>query len=487
MNTHELEQLAREYAQYQEFLALKEMHLKQPAANTTAQLVHGPTGLFSASGINPEVFSAMLQPRGLGAILPKFGSVMTNPQYAILTGQEDDNGTEPTDSCGDPVTTGFKKACQLTAQFGMLQRGTNTIDPSDIITRLNRGEFIDLFPVGEVQPTGETGFNPMRLDPQSILNNTVATELSGVATSFVRNLSQQLWTGTVAGATAGWAQFPGLDSQITTGHVDSVTNTTCPAVDSDVKDFAYDNVDGSDTRDIVEYLSMLEFFIVNNAMRIGFDAVEWVVVMRPELWQELTAIWPIAYNTNRGATVLGGNTRMIVDGGDMIAARDQMRRSLTIEINARNYRVVLDDGINEADGNTAGTGMVAGEFASDIYFVPLRVNGFAVTRLEYLDYRMVNAFMNALGQMGQSKVRFWTNDGIYLWVVRDHPGYCFDVIGRTQMRVVLQTPHLAGRIQNVKYAPLQHLRSPYPDSSYFADGGVSTRADLSNSYAVWNS
>jgi len=41
--------------------------------------------------------------------------------------------------------------------------------------------------------------------------------------------------------------------------------------------------------------------------------------------------------------------------------------------------------------------------------------------------------------------------------------------------LVLRTPQLAARIQNVKYVPLQHVREPDFDSPYFHKGGVSTR------------
>lgn len=480
MDEKDLKELQEFAKMYQAFMATKTV-----AANNTAQLMHGPTGLFSQSGLNPEVFSAMIQPAGLGAVLPKVATRYTNPQFPILTGQEDDNGTEPDDSCGDPVRAGFKKLCTLTAQFGMLQRGTDTIDPSEIITLLNRGEMTDLRLMGQIQ-NNNTGFLPNGMpDPNDILNNVVAAQMSAVGTSFIRNLSGQLWTGSIAGATNGWAEFPGLDSQITTGHKDSVTGTLCPGADSDVKDFTYNNVDGTDGKDIVEYISMLEFYVTDVASRTGATC-EWVWTMRRELWQELTAIWPTAYNTNRGASVgtIGGNLAIVVDGGDMTAQRDMMRRSMTLDVNGRTYKVVLDDGINEVvNGDVAN--LNAGEYASDIYFVPLSANGYPVTRLEYLDYRVVSQMLGAVSQLA-GKVQFWTNDGAFLWVYRDLPGFCFDIVGRTQQRVVLQTPHYAGRIQNVKYSPLQHLRSHDPDSPYFEDGGVSTRTDLSNNYAVWD-
>ncbi len=468
--------------QFQEFQAFKDaMETKAPGTGQSGQLVHGPTGLFSQRGLNPEIFSAMLQPRGIAAALQQRATVFTNPQYGILTGQEADAGTEPDDSCDDPVRAGFRKMCSLTAQFGFLRRGTDTIDPSRIIQLLNRSEFTDLTLQGDAV-NDDTGFMPVGNfnDPMSVLNNAVSSNLSAVATSFIRVLSQQAWQGVNAGGTEGFQEMIGLDSQITTGHVDSVTNTTCPAADSDVKDFNFEPVDGTGLNDIVNYLSMLEFFVVNNANRTGLT-VNWAIAMRPELWQELTAVWPIAYNTNRG-TILAGNNRLVVDGREMVTDRDNMRRSLTIEINARTYKVILDDGINELT-NTDNANIPAGEFASDIYFVPLTANGFAVTRLEYLDYRRIMPMLDSLGQ-GKNSLRFWTNDGRYLWTVQD-TRECFDVTGRTEQRIICQTPQLAGRIQNVRYAPLQHLRSPYPDSAYFVNGGVSTRADFSDNNAVW--
>ncbi len=477
------ENLIKQFQEFQEYQEFKAMTTKAPATGQTGQLVHGPTGLFSQRGLNPEVFSAMLQPRGLATVLPHRPTVYTNPQYGILTGQEDDNGTEPSESCGEPVRAGFRKMGSLTAQFGFLRRATDTIDPTKAIELLNRSEFTDLGLQGDAV-NNDTGFMPQGTfnNPRQVLNNALSSNLSAVATSFIRLLSRQLWQGVNAGATDGFREMIGLDSQITTGHVDSVTNTLMPAADSDIKNFNYEPVDGSGLNDIVRYLTMLEFFVTNNADRMGLTCT-WVIAMRPELWQELTDIWPLAYNTNRGATVLSGNTQVNVLGDEMVRQRDAMRKSMTIDINARSYRVVLDDGINEQT-NTENASIPSGEFASDLYFVPLTANGFSVTRIEYLDYRQIMPALAGLGT-GIQKVRFWTNDGRYLWTVQD-TRECIDVTGRTQARVVLQTPMLAGRIQNIRYAPLQHLRSSYPDSPYWQDGGVSTRADFSDTNAVWS-
>lgn len=34
------------------------------------------------------------------------------------------------------------------------------------------------------------------------------------------------------------------------------------------------------------------------------------------------------------------------------------------------------------------------------------------------------------------------------------------------------TPHLAGKLENVVWTPLQMFREPLPDQGYFIDGGI---------------
>jgi len=330
----------------------------------------------------------------------------------------------------------------------------------------------------EMQPSG--------LSDSDVLNIVTASEMvkvgmllqRGTATSM--GLNRQLWQGAIANNTAGggYKEMPGLDSQIATGQVDATSNTACPAMDSDVKDFNY-NVVGGSGLDIVEYLSMLEFYLYYNATKMGLDPVEWVVVMRPELWQELTAVWPIAYNTNRGATVLAGNTRMIVDGGDMIAERDRMRRSMTIDINGRTHRVVTDTGIAEGT-NVNNANVPAGSYSSSIYMVPLTVTGgFPVCYMEYVDYRRGSADVARL----MNRNDFWTDRGMFSWAL-EQTKWCYKLSVKTEMRVILRAPQLAGRIDNVLYSPLQHLRESVPGSAYEFDGGVSIR-NSSSTYAVW--
>jgi hypothetical protein len=323
---------------------------------------------------------------------------------------------------------------------------------------------------------------PGNLNQSQVLDLVIKSEMVGVGVAFERKLSQLLWQGTPANNNAGggYAEFPGLDSQIATGQVDADTNVAVPAADSDVKEFNYNLVDGVNL-DIVEYLSMLEYYLRDTARRTGMMPVTWAVVMRPELWFELSAVWPCRYLTHR-CTEIDGTSPMVINDNVNVSIRDQMRSGMYLDINGIRYPVIVDDGIFEHT-NINNANVPAGHYASSIYMVPLRIRGnFPVTYWEYKDYRGVQPEIGVMGA-GQRNVPFWTDNGRFLWVYRDN-SFCFDLQAKIESRVVLRTPHRAGRIDHVLYSPLQHLKSPVPDSPYHFDGGVSLRGATS-SYAVW--
>lgn len=466
-----VQQLEKQNELFAQALDLKEQ--KAVGGVMTANKLHGLNGLWSNIS-ERDVVSAHIRPTGISNILPAVADVMEDKRYGILTGYTAASGTEPTNACDD-APSGFVKACSLTARFGMLRRDTNEIEINKTMLRVNRGDFVDLQLRGQV--LGLTNLNPQNIDQSGILNILTKSEMVTASVLAERELNTQMWQGTFGVGT----QFPGLDAQIATGQVDADTNVACPAADADVKDFAYDDVEGGG-RSIVEYMSMLEWFIYFNASRMGMLPASWVWVMRPELWQVLTEVWPCQYNTNKCAeSVIGTQSRTVIDGRENIAQRDSMRTSMTIEVNGRRYPVVVDDGVFESN-STNDANLAAGEYASTIYFVPLSIaGGLPATWREYLDYR--NAFVASNVALLDNRQDFWTDDGIFLWAIENQK-YCYKLSLKTEQRVILRTPQLSGKIQNVKYVPLQHLRSSDASSEYFADGGVSLRG-AGTAYAVW--
>jgi len=466
--------------------ALTEMKEGKKAVSNqhTGVTLHGPSGIFSTFGLEREVITAHVAPQGLMSELPLRASRDTDPRYATITGISDSTGSQPTNAC-DSAPTAYMKGCNLTSRFGMIRYDTNTIEFDAVLTRYNRGDFMDLQMMGSLigDDAAAAGLMPPNVSQSDILNVVTLNEMLVAGVQAQREIIRQSWQGNVSLTN----EFPGLDDQITTGIMDAdISGKLCPALDSDVKNFGYSDVDGND-KDIAEYLSSMMWYLKFNAQRMGLLPVEWVLVMRPELWFELSAIWPCRYFTSR-CSVIDNNSVIDatpwVNSEGMVELRDDMRQDMYLPVNGTQYRVVIDDGINELDP-TSDQNLSPGEYASSLYAVPLTILGnFPVTYREYLDYRAGDSEVAVFS--GDVRPDFWTDNGIFSWAV-DQQLWCYQLGMKTEQRVILRTPQLAGRIDYIKYTPTQHLRSPFPSSDYFEDGGVSVRPENRTSYAVWSS
>ncbi len=480
MSDEILKLLAETQSQQLELLKqLKEngMHEKVPATQNTATRLHGANGIFTGPGLERDVITAHIRPRGISTVLPWLPSISEAPLFAALTGYTATTGSEVTNACDD-APNGYVKACNLTARFGLVRRDTKTIEMDKVMLTINRGDFTDLVLRGQV--LGLTNLVPSGLNQGQILDIITMSEMVIAGVNMERRLSTLTWQGSFLVRN----EFPGLDSQIATGQMDADTGTLCPALDSDVKDYNYQHLSST----LVNYLSMLEWYLKYNADAMGLDPVNWIIVMRPEVWFELTAIWPCAYNTVRCSSGLGGGTNdnstaLVLNGTEMTAERDAMRNGMYIWINGTKYPVVIDTGIYEKNStNTAG--IKAGEFASSIYMIPLTITGgFPVTYFEYIDYRRATSNISLLNGVEEF---FWTDDGRFSWAV-EQIKWCYKLALKIEPRIILRTPQLAGRIDNVLIEPLQHLRDSDPSSVYHKDGGVSLRSGLADPWAVWNS
>jgi len=443
--------------------------------------LHGTTtigaGIFSTSGLEREIISTVVHPYGIGSVLPMVPSVDTDPRFGTLTGVSDDIGEEATARCGD-APTGYIKGCNLTSQFGRIMRDTQTIEIDQVMLKKNRGDFTDLRLIGSM--LGIPNFDPSGLNADQVLNLVTMSEMMNVGVRMERKLSKMLWQGSPAnGNGAGYLEFPGFSVQVATGQKDADTGTLCPSLDSDVKDFTYNDVDGSGSKDIVEYVSMVESYVRDLAENTGLVPVQWIISMRSQLWQELTAVWPCAYNTNKCGAIGGTNARVFTDGRENIRDRDRMRTEKRIEINGNSYEVVLDSGIFEHN-NINNANLKPGEYASSIYFIPITINGaMPVTYLQYVDYSKAAGDIALL----KNTENFWSDGGKFMWAV-EQVNFCYKLKLKIEPRLVMRTPQLAARIDNVKYVPLQHLRDADPDSPYYVNGGVSTRP-AGTTYAAW--
>lgn len=479
METQMSPQLLLQLSEAFKFVADQQSGKKAVGNENTAGLLHGPGGLFSTLGMEREIISAHIAPQGILADLPLNPSSDVDPRYGTITGISGTTGDQPDLACED-APTAYMKGCNLSARFGMIRFDTNDIEFDKVITRYNRGDFMDLQLLGSLLGREDmtNGQMPSGLSQDDVLNVVTLAEMMIVGVSTQRELTRQVWQGNVLLTN----EFPGLDYQIATGQVDAdIAGKLCPALDSDVKNFAYSEVTGA-TKDIVEYLSMLMWNLEFNATRMRLKPVNFRIVMRPELWFELTSIWPCRYLTNRCSDATGTNALVINDELN-VTLRDKMRDKMQLPINGQWCNVTLDDGIFEHNASN-NQNLIPGEFASSIYVLPLTIlGGFPATFRQYLNYETPVAKAN-IAPFQSYRRDFWTDHGIFSWAYDGHL-WCYKLALKTEQRVVLRTPQLAGRIDYVKYTPTQHLRSPWPSSDYFMDGGVSERPATRSTYAVW--
>ena len=450
----------------------KDLHQKHTATGVmTAQQLHGLGGVFTQLGAEPEVFSTYVRPQSISGILPMFPSIDEDPRYWTLTGFTAPDGTQPSNACDD-APTGYTKGCQLTAFFGLKRFDTQEIEMDKVMLRVNRGDFKDLRLVGDAV-IGGTNLMPSGITRENALNVITKMEMLRTAAYMEMALHNDMWQGTVAAGS-----FPGLAAQIATGQVDAATNTACPSLDSDIKDFNYNDVCGT-TLDIVEYLSSMMYYLESLASDTGMTPVRWVLAMRPQLWFELSSCWPCKYMTDRCKTAQVGYNALVVNDSNNVDMRDRLRESKRLPINGIEYEVVTDTGIFEHT-NINNANLNPGEFASTIYAIPVTAAGMPVTYREYVDYRQA-APDEALLRNKYSW--FHTDAGSYSWSYLEKR-WCYSMSLKSEQRVVLRTPQLAGALQNVLYSPLQHLREPDFSSAYHVDGGVSARG-AGTRYAVW--
>lgn len=460
------------------------MGQKEATGTPTVYYNHGDGGLFSTAGVDQDVLSTVVQPVGILESLRAYPTVFTQPLFSYWTGFRDETGSEPDTVCEDCVVAGLRKGCVQTAQFGRYCRETREFSLERLPERRDNADPDGIRLINPVVGTGNL-FTP-ELVRQNPLAGDLQTGLVELGVAFERLLARQIWAGNPANNNAGgYMEFPGLDILVGTTKVDAISGTDCPSLDSDVKDYAYQDV-CTGTPSIVEVLTYLARYTAKKARTQQFDPVDFRWVMREELFYELTSCWPcsyISYRCRSNADTAGIDPVGTFDSGDMIAMRDAMRNGRYLLVDGKQMPVIFDDGIVE-DTNTTNAHLAAGEFASDIYLLPFSVRGnYASLYMEYMDFTKVQ---DAIAMASLNQYHRVTDAGKFLWTTSWKEG-CFLMKAVLKPRIILRTPQLAGRVTNVKYVPLQHTSQPFPDDGYYQNGGaVSRSATRSSLYSDWN-
>ena len=449
--------------------------------------LHGPGGLFGVRGLERDVISTFTQITGsLGEMLPIRSSNDTNPLAAYITGFLRSDTQEKNGICDDPEEAGSMKTCIQTTIFGRKEFKSREMEVNAIGRQINRGEFMDLAvangPLVNQMSGLMQGFFGMNNQNAILGGQEVVARMVEMAVAFQRWYCPIVYTGNPANSSAGggYKEPMGLDMLIGTNKIDAQTGAACPSLYSDVKAWNYRLISSTTDPDISRTLSTMMYILETRARQNNLAPVDFRLVMRSQLFFELTRVWPLQYNTSdTGVAGQVGFDNLYLAN---VAMRDAMRAGQYLVINSRNYPVILDDCIPE-DNRADNIALPIGGFASDIYIVPFSARGGTLQTLfwEYYDYKQ-----NVLPQLSGLPQWFWSDAGTFLWVMGAPRNWCMDVTAKTEPRLRLITPQIAGRLTDVGYVPLQHVNDPLPSQDYHVNGGVRTGRPFPSPFSEYN-
>lgn len=460
-----------------------------PPLAPSAPYLHGTGGLLNVPGTDQKIVSALALPlTGALANLPvingglasggDFGGEMAhymNIFTGVTAGDAETWANQPTTDCADGPYGGLKKLCTVANTYARYRFSTREVS---MWRAGQRADFADLPMTVLNNPAVNTnGWLPGGLPSlQQALSLEIQDRIFETMVSALRFLARRVWIGTPANNNGEARDLWGLDSQINVStHRDKDSSGICTAADSDVKDFGYSLISGA-VRDIVQYIEMCDTYVMWNAQQQGLTPYEYDIYMHPNAWQTITEIWPIRqFQAAMNQMALFANGRVMVDGNGANAMRDQFRAAQVLPVNGRNRRVILDEGITEQSPNDTPN-LQPGQWASTIYGVPRTIMG-AIPATYFQFYNHANGQAEAIARYVSSQAgsgpTFTSDGGLFRWYTEFKNG-CVKLNYEFSPRLFCIASQLAWRIDNVAYAPLQHLHSAFPSSDYFKDGGRTT-------------
>lgn len=442
-----------------------------PSSTTlTAPTLHGPfhgastqLGIFATPGVRPERFTTLARPpASFVKALPVGRSIFTKERLEVMTGVTAASGTNATGWCADPPTVGQGKVCQIDYNWGeyyvrsqlhAIPLTGQRYDRADVpATILNQSP--------EMHP-----YIPSAMWVLEDRQPRYAMFLVGVAAD--RSMDIVLFQGnnTLASTNTnhGFISEPeGLDRLIKTGYTDARTGLACPAVDSAIVSFNADVASTmSDGRNVVQAMSDLYWGLKDRASKFGMEGTIWGIAMRPEMFRPLIENWVCQYYTYRCTSTNAPNANLVEIMHETNDLRLQMLQGQYLLIDGEPVPVFLSEGIvRDVLGNQ--------HYKSDTYVVPLSWNGMPLTHVEF--FPMDNPEATELSSLSAIE-RSVLNNGMWL-VSSEDTAMCTELHFAAKYRIILETPFLAGRLDDVSYTFRAPTRAAQPGDTFnYADGG----------------
>lgn len=426
-------------------------------------------GIFSGPGVRPQRYSALARPRSFLSLVSMTPSEYEAELIEIMTGQTAGAGNNSSDWCGDAPTAGQLKTCQQIFKYGDFAMRTR-LNPLPLTGHLRNISDIP----GEVLNSGpsENPFIPEMMFNLRDTRSQLALELFNIGVEIGRQMELVAMNGVYTGSQSNtyrgfWHQFTGLDAQIKTGYQDqgSPAHPDCPAADSAVISFnAAINSTDANGQNIVQAAHDMYWGLRYRAEQVGMSGVNWAIVMRPEQFRAMTEVWACQYATYRCQSTNAGQP-FVNDVLNTNALRLEMMNGQYLLIDGQAVPVVFSEGIpNPAIANNT--------YEADFYFVAFNWNGSPLLRMEY--FNLANPYAREYASFVDPQNTMVLNNGLYL-VSKSYQGSCMQYKFDARFRMIVETPFLCGRIDNVNYSFLAPVREAIPGTSFYQNGGSTYR------------
>lgn len=424
---------------------------------------HGDNALLNDGTVRPGMHSAIPVGDYWSLMLPLRPNRIANDRIEIFTGQTNSHGSNPADTCSTAPMPGNLKKMQILRTFGTFHMQTQQVN---VVNTGERRDYADVDHNFLNRP--DIGGNPfmpdvVRTNPDAI--NTAAGKSLWEFGNAVRHpFASVAWHGLASRDNSTTYQgfiteSDGMDRQVRTGYNDAISGVAAPAADSYV--VSYDATIGTD---FVAELSNICRVKQTEASMVGMSGTQFVIVINPRLEFQLYDVWACNYHTARctpsASNGLELNTMAVTQ------LRDQMRAGRYILIDGMQIPVRTDWGLEATQNATTG------EWQSDVYFLPVSWAGMP---LMYWDYKPFNT-VETTEFVGDGFNNFRIlNNGLYL-MTYVQTRTCYQYQFNAKVRLNLDTPFLAARLDNVSVANDTPFRSPYSGDPYFVNGGQYYRA-----------
>jgi hypothetical protein len=420
-------------------------------------------GLFTRPGADPDMFGTIVVPTGAQLLAELFMGVniYTDPEYDVLSGVKALVGTTAVNGCSPAPKAGDAKLCTLRAKFGEAYIETDQ-------GQLNKaGGYINLADTDRRLLNLAGMNNPLMPEPMRAaqnINTPLGLAYMRLYVSIIREFMRVLFTGNYGSSSGIWTkEFNGFDQLIIENPTD-VEGNICTAASAKVFNWNNQPVNGSvGGASLVDIMTALLHYVTRLQEDTELPA-QGVLVMHNDLFYALTAIWPCSYLTNQCNVVntATSSSTQFVSGKEQTDMRDEMRSGSFLWANGQRIPVVQSTGISQ-------TAFGAG-FSTSIYFIPMYALGKKVTYIEGFDQN--NPAIRQILEAGAYTHYRAFNGGFYAMTERQ-TDFCWEHKYSLQPRLIMRTPWLAFRIQNVNYTMPGFLysRDWNPSGAYHANGG----------------